>query len=109
MHHQGFHVCIDLSTPEPLLSALPKVSNLSPSAVEALKEARAARREQQREINEIRDKKIVEMYANGSGYKDIQKVFGIGQSTTQKVLKKAEAEGLVKIRQRGSNLRWETV
>lgn len=55
------------------------------------------------EQNEKRDAEVVEMYAEGHGYNDIREKFKIGQSTIQRILRQAEAEGRVKIRPRGDN------
>lgn len=102
MHYQGFHICADLTTPEPKLKAPTRAGRMSPVEVHNLTLAQRERRERERLENARRDEEIIEWYAQGGiGYKDIQKKYGIGQSTTQKILKRGEAEGRLTIRRRG--------
>lgn len=100
----GFHICVDLSTPEPKIQSK-KMRKMSTATYKALREAQENRRERERVEHVARDKEIVRLYNQGGvGYRELMEKFGIGQTTVQNIMKRAEAEGLVIIRKQGHNI-----
>lgn len=102
---KGFHICIE--NPSTTVEAMkPKRGGAkTQDQFDAMNEGRALRWESYREETQSRDDKIVKLYKNGGvGYIDIARKMNLSKSTVQKVLKRAEAEGLVKLRPRGTTL-----
>lgn len=107
MPYQGFHICLDLSTPEPRLPEMKRAPRRTGKIQDTseMAEAQRARWERYREDTFRRDEEIINWYAQGGiGYKDIQRKYGIGQGTTQKILKRGEDEGRLTIRRRSHTL-----
>lgn len=117
----GFHICIPLGTPENItpLDKRPKPalaekkpyvrlnayipddtarSNMS----EAQKRRHALRQRNSRRRNEERDAKIEAMYLTGEyTIREVGLAFGLTYGRAQVILKRAEAEGRLKMRKSG--------
>lgn len=128
----NFHICVDLETPEPELPEPVKRKNnngknlnrksrakavdnrrgpkpKSEAHIEAIREAAVARAARLRAKNYERDRAIVERYNQGGiGTVALAKMYNVGPGAITGVLKRAEAEGLTTVRQRGANVRWES-
>lgn len=102
----GFHICVDLTgdEPKPRIQSRKKLAR-SQSHLDALNSGRADRWARHYEENRERDEKIIERYAAGGiGTSKIAQEFGMARSSVLKVLKRAQDQGLVKVRARGTTL-----
>lgn len=82
--YDGFHICVDLATPEPKLPPKPQTM----SAEQKAKIGEAVKRTRQT-ANLKRDQKIVELYLRGDiGLKDIAKEVDCAYQTVRNVLKR---------------------
>lgn len=84
----GFHACADLS----------KI--VSGEGASTKRKAAVSKR-----LTEERNKEIVEKYAAGASYRKLAEEFQIDSKTIARVIQKADAEGKVTIRPRGSQPR----
>lgn len=113
MHYQGFHICVDLEAPEPKLKK--EVAYIGPKRTYTRRsksglsasEAQTLRWAAHHELMKDRNDEIIAWYAEGNiGYKEIKEKYKISQTSIQKILKAGEADGRIKIRKRGGNMRW---
>jgi DNA-binding CsgD family transcriptional regulator len=94
----GFHVCVDLSTPEPATKATHP--DMTPSQLESLNQARLSRWERHRLATADRDKKIVEMYKDGKTLKEISEEIELAYPSVNKIVTRAAERGEVRKRKR---------
>lgn len=114
MYHQGFHICLDL--PERVMGQVEikkqkqsthKGGTLPPRSEEHREAHAAAMREIWAQRNGPRNKAMIERYQEGDiGYRALAAEFNVSHQTAFKVLKKAEAKGLIVMRTQGKSLRW---
>lgn len=108
----SFHVCIDLTEPEPAAPAQPKTAGTFTGerfegrvSEEAREKISLANRERWKTRNRARDEAMINRYRQGDvGYSDLEQEFGITRNTVVRVMKLAEKDGLVKIRRPGATL-----
>lgn len=103
----GFHICIDLSSPEPTApkSHKKRFHEMSPAQKAAWDESQKLRWQEHHDKHRDRDAKIVERYNEGNvGYRALSEEFGCAHTTIQRVLKNAELAGQTVIRKRGKTL-----
>ena len=111
MYYQGFHICIDMSTPEPKQPVLPKrkkgqhTSTRSDMHRASLSMAQQERWERAWEGQRDRDNEIIGLYVDGGwSYAALARKYKIGRGTILRILQKAEAEGLVVIRRKPNTI-----
>lgn len=123
--HPSFHVCY-FGREAQLLQETPipgksnkshpspyKGKNLGPRSDIARMNMSMVQQERQEMIrfhNRHRDAKIVAKYAQGDvSIRDLQEEFGLSRNGVRAILKRAEAKGEIKVRPRGTNLRFGKV
>lgn len=104
MVHGGFHICIDLSTPEPVITPR-EIGPMSEEKRRSISEAQSERWAKIHAANAERDRQIIERYKEGEvGYMKLAEEFELNGSTVHKILKRAENDGLIEMRGRGMNI-----
>ena len=103
--YPGFHICVDLSRPlDPAIAKKhrPQPSHIrSEALIQMLQDGRAKRWERHREEMAERDAEIVRLYKTGLGFRVLAAQFGIAYQTARNVIRRAEANGEVVVRDPG--------
>lgn len=111
MNYQGFHICVDLSTPEPQQKVVQTrngtrwgpmsdehKSNLSLSQQERWERIHAEQKD--------RDDEIIGLYTEGGwSYASLARKYNIGRGTILRILKAGEADGRITIRRASHTLK----
>ena len=103
----NWHICLDKNDPKYREVQTVKTTRykMTPEHRAKLSEAQSRRQAEKRAAFKERDALIVKHYTEGGlGMNQIAPLLGIAQSTVNKVLKRAQDEGLVTIRPVGRNL-----
>lgn len=106
----GFHICVDLSTPEPkLLEKVDgRVGPMSETQKRNISNAQQARLVVLAAKNRPRNEKIILRYRDQKiGTKQLSEEFELSRTSIVKILRQAEGEGRLTIRRRGVNIRFE--
>lgn len=102
--YPGFHICVDLSTPEPKRREQ-KPWTMTDSQREGISQAQRERWERVREENAPRDQAIIDRYNEGRiSYRDLAKEFRISHTTVVKIMRLASDAGFVTLRVKGHTL-----
>lgn len=101
----GFHICVDLSTPEPKLNRANRFGPVTDAWRTTSSLSMTERWAQKREEERPRDDALVQRYKEGGiGIKGLGVEFGISSTTALAILKRYEIAGLVEMRKRGQNI-----
>lgn len=102
----NWHICLDQTDPEHrrVHEARPK-RRMSQSQRDAIAESQRQRHAERRALTKERDDLIIKHYTDGGlGMSAIASITGIAQSTVNKVLNRAQREGVLKIRPKNFTL-----
>lgn len=99
----NWHICLDKSDPaHTAVRPLRQNRKMPQSQREAIAESQRQRHAERRALTKERDDLIIKHYTEGGmGMSAIASITGISQSTVNKVLNRAQREGVLKIRPKG--------
>lgn len=105
-----WHICLDENDPaHKKIHPVKKRKFMDKAHRERIAEAQRQRHARLRESKKDRDDRIISLYVeDGLGMNRIAEITGHAQSTVNRVLKRAQAEGLLQIRPKGVNVRHQT-
>lgn len=95
----NWHICLDKTDPGyTQMHPVKKSKSMPESQRRAIAEAQRQRHAERRALTKERDDLIIKHYMDGSGMSHISSNLGIAYSTVNKVLQRAQREGVLRIR-----------